>query len=353
MSMSPGVSPDQQHGPQDIFLLIGQSNMAGRASIEALDTTVVEDAFLFTGREWEPLCNPVNRYSTVIAGDPTSRLGPGYTFARKLTEVTGRRVGIVSNARGGTGISQWQKGYTGSNDLDLYEQAVSRARMALELSPEARLAGITWHQGEGDNTADAASQYLGRLRRLVEDLRADLEAPEATLIVGEVGMWGGGGLYINPVIRQVSNHIENAFWVSAADLVPLPLRDSSPNMKDPHFNALSQRVLGERYADRALEAIYGISPGVVTLHAANELSNGREFTGYSAVLPVGEYDAESLERRGIIADRVSSVRVQPGYELILHTSQGTYSLQHDQPVVTFEGSVQAVSVRLIGASNAP
>ena len=117
---------------QDIFLLIGQSNMAGRGSDRrAGHGRRRRCAVVYGGYGWEPLTNPVNRYSTVIVGDPLSRLGPGYTFARKLAEVTGRRIGIVSNARGGTSVSQWQKGYSGDKDFDLYQQAVNRARAAL------------------------------------------------------------------------------------------------------------------------------------------------------------------------------------------------------------------------------
>ncbi|MGI6081717.1 MAG: sialate O-acetylesterase [Limnochordia bacterium] len=337
--------------PQDVFLLIGQSNMAGRAPVEELDNAVVEGALLFTGCGWEPLSNPVNRYSTVIVGDPLSRLGPGYTLARKLADVTGRRIGIVSNARGGTSVSQWQKGYAGDRDFDLYEQAVSRARVALEMTPGARLAGIIWHQGEADDSPELAPHYLSRLERLTEDLRADLNVPDAVLIVGEVGMWNGQGAHVNPVLRQVATHIKNAHWVSSADLVPLPLKDGSPNLNDPHFNTLSQRVLGGRYADRVLEVVYGLSPGAVTLYAANELSHGRDFTGYSASLPVGEYDGDALARRGIMLEQISSVRVQAGYEIVFHASQKTLSVREDRttirPAEDLEGAVQSVSIRLV------
>src|SRR5690349_19804644 len=41
-------------GVQDIFLLIGQSNMGGRATISELDKEVVENVYLFNGLDqWE------------------------------------------------------------------------------------------------------------------------------------------------------------------------------------------------------------------------------------------------------------------------------------------------------------
>lgn len=336
--------------PQDVYLLIGQSNMAGRAPILELDNDVVDGAFLFTGSGWEPLRNPVNRYSTVIAGDPAARLGPGYTFARKLSEMTGRRIGIVSNARGGTRIIQWQKGYAGEADFDLYEEAVARARAALAMTPGARLAGIIWHQGEGDNSAAAAAQYMQRLSQLVADLRSDLQAPDAVLIVGEVGTWSGRGTHVNPVLRQVERQIENAYWVSSAGLVPLLRADGTPIMTDPHFNTLSQRVLGLRYADKALEVIYGISPGVVTVYTANELHPGVGFTGYSATFPPGDYSVEALERHGIVADLLRSARVEPGYELVIRTEQGEVRVAQDEPALTLPGAVTGISIRPVDAS---
>ena len=340
----PGMS-NEPPVPQDIYLLIGQSNMAGRAPIEALDLGVVAGAYLFTGTKWEPLRNPVNRYSTVIAGDPAAQLGPGYTFAQKLVAMTGRTIGIVANARGGTRLLQWQKGYSGDNDFDLYEEAVKRARAALEATPGARLAGIIWHQGEGDNSSGAASLYLSRLSQLVSDLRRDLNAPGAVFIAGEVGMWNGRGTFVNPQIRRVGERIENAHWVSAAGLVPLLQRDGTPRLTDPHFNTLSQRVLGLRYADKALEVIYGISPGVATVYSANELFDGLEFTGYSATLPVGEYSAEDLARQGIIANLLRSARVEPGYELVVKTADGDLRFAGDVPDLGALGRVTGVVVQ--------
>src|SRR5210317_1898849 len=52
----------------DIYLLIGQSNMAGRAEIESQDRDTLNGVFLFkkiNGKEWEKATNPLNKYSTI------------------------------------------------------------------------------------------------------------------------------------------------------------------------------------------------------------------------------------------------------------------------------------------------
>ena len=195
-----------QPGVQDIFLLIGQSNMAGCAPIGDLDKTVLSDVYLFNGQEqWEKAANTVaglNRYSTVETRLRPNSLNPAYSFGRKIAEYTGHKIGLVSNARGGTRISWWQKGYSGENDFDLYEKAVARTKAALAASPGAVLKGIIWHQGEGDNGVAAAKAYPEELQKLVGSLRTDLNVPDAVFIAGEVGTWKGRGVRVNPVIQQ-------------------------------------------------------------------------------------------------------------------------------------------------------
>ena len=72
----------------DIYLVIGQSNMAGRATIREEDKKNIEQAFLFTGNEtipWVVATNPMNRYSTARKVMRMQRLSPAYSFARLPT----------------------------------------------------------------------------------------------------------------------------------------------------------------------------------------------------------------------------------------------------------------------------
>lgn len=46
------IVPPQTPGSLDIYLVIGQSNMSGRAPIRKEDSTVVDRAFLFNGRRF-------------------------------------------------------------------------------------------------------------------------------------------------------------------------------------------------------------------------------------------------------------------------------------------------------------
>ena len=70
-----------------IYLLIGQSNMAGRAAISEKDTEPLENCYLLnTKNTWEVAKNPLNRYSTIRKGLGMQKLNPGFTFAKTLIE---------------------------------------------------------------------------------------------------------------------------------------------------------------------------------------------------------------------------------------------------------------------------
>ena len=74
----------------DIYLVIGQSNMAGRAEIRDEDSESLEGVYLFTGYDssvWTLAKNPLNLYSTVRKKVEMQRLGPAYAFAKSMKAI--------------------------------------------------------------------------------------------------------------------------------------------------------------------------------------------------------------------------------------------------------------------------
>ena len=127
----------------DLYVCIGQSNMAGRATLtpEVMDT--LQNVYLLNDKgRFEPAVNPLNRYSTIRKEMSMQRLGPAYSFAKEMFLQTKRPVGLVVNARGGSSINSWLKG---SKD-GYYEEALSRIRTAMKQG--GILKAIIWHQGK-------------------------------------------------------------------------------------------------------------------------------------------------------------------------------------------------------------
>jgi hypothetical protein len=220
----------------EIFLLIGQSNMAGRAAIEAQDRDSLERVFLFTGidgHEWEKAANPLNKYSTVRKDLSMQKMGPGYTFARKMAEVlTDKQIGLVVNARGGTAIAEWMPGTL------LYNEAVKRTKMAMK---SGNLKGIVWHQGESDVSKSDA--YLELISRLIQSLRTDLGITELPFVAGQLSEDKPERKVFNQMILTLPLKVKGTAVATSEGTI---------TFDKTHFDPKSIRMIGERYAGKMI-----------------------------------------------------------------------------------------------------
>ncbi len=230
----------------DVFLLIGQSNMAGRAPIKKSQQDTLQQVFLFNDSSFVPAVNPLNQYSTVRKPISWQKLNPGYAFGKTLAIHLHQKIGLVINARGGTKIEWWEKGYHGNNDFNLYEKALKAIK---EAQKHGILKAILWHQGESDPHLSKEA-YLSKLKKLVSDLRQDL-GTDVYFLAGELGRWRSSAKTVNQAISEIPQKINNADFIKSDELHPL--KGDSTN---PHFNNQSQLILGKRYALKILKHIY-------------------------------------------------------------------------------------------------
>jgi hypothetical protein len=210
-----------------VYLLIGQSNMAGRAPYTSGEEGIIDGTFLLNGSDtWEPAEIPLNQYSTIRKELSLQKLNPGYTFARTMVASNSAvSIGLVVNARGGTSINLWAKGGT------YYNEAIRRAQLA---QTNATLKGILWHQGEADR--DNSTGYIDKLTNLVFNLRNDLDKPNLPFVAGEVKE---GLPQINSQINLLPGLVP---FSGVAGSSGLSLIDEF------HFDNASQKLLGQRYA---------------------------------------------------------------------------------------------------------
>lgn len=224
----------------DIYLVIGQSNMAGRAAIRKADSTSIEHCYLFTGdtsQAWIAANNPLNLYSTVRKKIHMQRLGPAYAFAKSMVEAhPDREIGLVVNAKGGTKIVQWLPG------TKLYEAAILQTHKALKFG---KLKGVIWHQGEGDCHQVRVDLYLGRLEVLINAIREAFDDPTLPFIAGQ--------LYENE-----KRHAFNEMLLQLPDFIRNTgvVRSEGSNVFDgTHFDSESAIILGNRYAQEMLKIL--------------------------------------------------------------------------------------------------
>lgn len=243
-----GLCADAQE--YDVFLLIGQSNMAGRGwMIEGDENVFDENVFLLDDKgEAVPARNPLNQYSTIGKEYSMQQIGPGYGFSKMLSSVTGRKILLVVNARGGTRIAQWMKGA----EDGFYEEAVKRTKQAMKLG---QLKAVLWHQGCGDTSRK--DTYLDSLSVFVGNLREDF-GQNVPFVAGELGHWRPHVTGFNQMLHGIAGRIPDSDWVSSEGCMPIVTEKSggSPDMKDAHFDRESQILLGERYAGKILKMCY-------------------------------------------------------------------------------------------------
>jgi len=216
--------------PKEIYLLIGQSNMAGRAKVTPELAGPLDGVMLLNQEnQWEVAQNPLNRYSTIRKGLKMQQLGPGYGFAREMRKQRpDATIGLIVNAKGGTKIESWAEGGTFFND------AVTRAKAAIEAG--GVLKGILWHQGES-NANDP--EYVQKASALISALRKALGDENLPFVVGET-CTAGLSRPVNKLLNEIPNVVPNTACVSADGLTAHDVKT--------HFDTESQLELGRRYA---------------------------------------------------------------------------------------------------------
>ena len=223
----------------DIYLLIGQSNMAGRAEIESQDKDTLKGVYLFTGlyeNMWEPAANPVNKYSTIRKKIEIQKLGPGYYFAKSMAaQNPKKKIGLVVNAKGGTAISEWLPG------TEFYKAAIERTKQAMD---SGTLKGVIWHQGESDNSR--TDVYMEKLSILIDNLRSDLGDEDLPFVAGQLSEDKVERKQFNVMILELPQTIKNTGVVTT---------ENTATFDGTHFDSESQRKLGKRYADEMQKLI--------------------------------------------------------------------------------------------------
>ena len=236
-AMRSAVSPVAP--PLDVFLLIGQSNMAGRGTVEASDREPTPGVYALTADGgWALARDPLHFDKPRVAG-----VGPGLAFGRAMRAARpGRRVGLVPGAVGGTSIVRWVPG--GADDATgthPYDDAIARAHAVLD-AQGVRLAGVLWHQGESDGQMPA-DEYETRLAELVGRLRAEFSDPALPFVAARLAPYyvarHAGAATVNAAIDRLARLPATAVVTAEG------LADGGDGT---HLDAASARELGRRYA---------------------------------------------------------------------------------------------------------
>lgn len=216
------------------FLMIGQSNMAGRGYANEVPPIFDEHIKMQRNGLWQIMSEPIN------FDRPSSGVGLAASFAASWRlDNEQNEIGLIPCADGGTSLDDWAVGSA------LFENAVSQARLAQRTS---EIKGILWHQGESDCSPEKAGRYQEKFSAIIDALRKELHIPEVPLIIGGLGDYLSSGIFgqyfthyplVNKELELFAQSHKNCYFVGTKGL--------TANPDGVHFNAHSQRVLGIRY----------------------------------------------------------------------------------------------------------
>ncbi len=232
-------------GETHAFLMLGQSNMAGRGEFSDVEPIVNRNCYMLRMGRWQKMSEPINPDRGVFSGKFHSGVSLGASFADDVSRTLGWRVGLIPCADGGTKLAQWMPGEI------LFDHAVMMAGLAARTS---KIEGILWHQGGSDcSSAEDVDAYAENFIKMIATLREALGG-DLPLMIGEVPertdeRWGmrERAPRLNGIFKTLASELPNAVLVPAADLALKP--------DGLHFNSVSLRLLGSRYARAYMDLI--------------------------------------------------------------------------------------------------
>lgn len=222
-----------------VFLLAGQSNMAGRGFVEPGDTIPDKRILTITeNKEWILAKEPLHYYEPVLTG-----LDCGLSFGREMLKHVPDSVSIalIPCAVGGSSIQHWL-GDSLYRGVPLLSNLKRNADFAKQYGT---IKGVFWHQGESDAKTGLIPVYRKNLETLISAFRHIVQKDDLPFLIGELGSFAEPEKQsrwdsINNIIHEVASSDENAFVIGTGDL------DTKGD--NVHFNSEGQRSMGWRFA---------------------------------------------------------------------------------------------------------
>jgi hypothetical protein len=234
-----------------VFVLAGQSNMAGMAKATALEPPYDKPFPAIAGwnygtRRWEALAPEVF--------DPGKKgtFGPEISFGRSIAERNpGADIRFIKGSMSGTNLyKQWAP-----VEGDVYQHFMRIVKPALEDLDKQEvvyeMAGMLWLQGESDAHEGKAESYEKNLTNFIAHMRAEFKTPAMPFIIARVRDHFGGPTGQARIVREaqvkVATHTPHVAWFDTDDCT----------MMDPgHYDAAGLIEIGKRFA-RGYEAVVG------------------------------------------------------------------------------------------------
>ena len=251
--------------PAAVFILAGQSNMAGEARVDdapakyaALPPNVefhdFTQGFDYEAHAaWYEASEP-REPAQFVYTRPPGQFGPELGFATALSRTyPNQKFIFIKWALGGSSQQEWSPNWNASNFApdsieavrgSLFQQAIQSIK-SVDLQQPYKLEALLWFQGEKDTkTHAAASAYGDNMEALITAFQNELDAPDLSILIGKINPLTDRHPYV-PLVHEQMEKIaasdSHIFLVSADGL--------SKKEDNVHYDAAGLIELGERFGD--------------------------------------------------------------------------------------------------------
>jgi hypothetical protein len=226
-----------------IFMLMGQSNMAGVAKKQASDDNTDDRLKVLGGcnqpaGQWNTAHPPLNDCPGEKGWNLNDTVDPGIWFGKTILEKLpkGDSIGLVGTAESGESINTF---ITGGSHHQMILNKIAKAKTA----PNARFAGVIFHQGESDSGQNTWPDKVVQLYNEVK--QAWGVSYDVPFILGELPA-GGCCSGHNTQVHAAADKLPIGAWVS---------QEGTKVMDEYHFDHASVVLMGQRYGQKMIEEL--------------------------------------------------------------------------------------------------
>lgn len=194
-------------------------------------------------------------------------LNPQVSFTPAVEKQFGKEnVVVVKSAQGGQPIRRWYKewkpaeGPKPEKNGDLYDKLMGVVEPATK---DREFASVTfvWMQGERDAKESHGEVYGDSFKGLVDQLSKDLGRDDVNFVIGRLSDFDMEDkryphwTKVRDVQVEVAEKSPRGAWVDTDDLNDKPAKGGNGTRDDLHYTKDGYRILGERFAEAAIELI--------------------------------------------------------------------------------------------------
>ena len=274
-----------------VFLCFGQSNMSGGNGVTPDSLSQVTNPRIRV-LAFQNCSSPSRIYNTwSLAGDPMhcgdglNSMGPSYAFGQAMADsLPNDTIGLIPCGLWGCAIEKFMTNHTSFSSCgptldsgsikgttNAYQWVITKCKLAMQTGV---FTGIILHQGESNNNQTNWPQKVDTIyNSFKKDLGLTQDVP---FVAGELLQASGACCAsMNTIIDKIPQALPLGYVASSAGLA------SGGSQPQYHFNQVSYRILGQRYAAlmmqglRTITAIKTPGPGGSSLTHCSILSGIR------------------------------------------------------------------------------